>query len=90
MTELIVVAGLTVAFVTLVMTTARHVRDCSLNRHDFQARYDSAPPPFPARCSGFDAHEIAQVIRVATAKTYVHDVCVGCGKIVKASKAEEA
>lgn len=47
----------------------------------FEPRYDYSKPDFQniSKARGLDE----DLIRAMCSKTYVHDICVNCGKIVK-------
>lgn len=60
-------------------------RSCGDGVHKFEARYslgEQALEGFKSRCT-FD--DIIQVIEASKSKTYIHDICIKCGKIVRQS-----
>lgn len=47
--------------------------------HKFQPRYDEEPLPFEVE----ECANITQFVKAYTKRTYVCDVCVRCGEIIK-------
>lgn len=59
-------------------------------RHKFYARYNIIPPTNIKNISPhYDGKEISQIVDSFSTKTYIHDICVKCGKIVKEVKDEK-
>lgn len=65
------------------MMWGQKVHDCDLAGHQFEARYDYQGPALNSKIRAADAAEATEFLRAAGKQTYVHDICVKCGKIVK-------
>lgn len=57
----------------------------------FEPRYDLAPPPVTDALFKVDTTVggMRAVIEALIAKTYVHDICIRCGKIVRRNQTEK-
>ena len=60
-------------------------RNCKKNRHKFEARYDLSAP---SNLGDYTASRISEegfiaFINAHRTKTYIHDICVICGKVVE-------
>lgn len=46
----------------------------------FEPRYDVGEPKIHGKITGYD---LPAVLEASKPKTYIHDICIRCGKIVK-------
>ena len=54
---------------------------CGISNHLYVPRYDEAPLPHPSHIDGnFTAEQFREMLVV---RTYVYDVCLRCGSVVK-------
>ncbi len=51
----------------------------------FEARYDEGAPDFTRMPGRIDA-DAAQITKLCRPKTYIHDICTRCGKVVERTK----
>lgn len=62
------------------------MKDCSNNRIfrkcKFEARYDISKPDL-SQMRNYRGYELLELFEKLRSKTYVHDICVRCGKVVK-------
>lgn len=53
-------------------------------RHKFEARYNYGPVTFEDDPFGYPTDSLVKSnFKMALEKTYIHDICIKCGKIVK-------
>ena len=57
---------------------------CDKKGHRFEARYNYGEPRIKSmgESSNITAQELVNIINSTKSKTYIHDICVKCGKIV--------
>jgi hypothetical protein len=58
-------------------------KKCGDDNHKFEARYDTYPFRGDFEAQRMTIDEIVAYFDARSEKTYVHDICVRCGKIVK-------
>lgn len=53
--------------------------------HRFESRYNYGPSTLSRRnnITAADTDEIFEIIEASRSKTYIYDICVKCGKIIK-------
>lgn len=56
-------------------------KNCNNTFHKFEARYDTRPGNYNGRIKGH-GRAILAYIEANKNVTYVHDICVRCGKII--------
>lgn len=60
-------------------------KSCEEGVHQFEARYNIIPPALSDDMTFFPFSGYPDMIKAGTKKTYIHDICVKCGKIVRQS-----